>query len=94
METSTTTDTYTVIVYGAGFYGCGNTYDEACTNASKHIGWNGKRFNPRKDRHRVFTMTKPVHSVRGSYMGLQYSWVDEIGESTFIDINDTSEKES
>lgn len=89
METSTTTDTYTVIVHGLGFWGCGNTYDEACENASQQRG-----FSRWKDYHRVFCTTRPVHSVRGSFMGVEWSWADEIGESTFIDINDTSEKES
>ena len=82
-NTPTITTTYTVIVYGLGFWGCGNTYDEAVANARKYPG-----FDPLKDYHRVFKMTQPVHSVQASFMGGQWVWADEHGDYTFIDIND------
>lgn len=82
-ETPTITTTYTHIVHGAGFWGCGNTYNEAVANARKYGG-----FNPRKDYHRVYSFTQPVHSVQASWLGVQWEWADEQGDYTFIDIND------
>jgi hypothetical protein len=86
-ETSTITTTYTVIVYGLGFWGCGNSHDEAIANARKY----GRGFNPRKDYHRVFEFTEPVHSVQASLMGVQWEWADKQGDYTFKDINDKEE---
>jgi hypothetical protein len=83
-NTSTITNTYTVIVYGLGFWGCGNSHDEAIANARKY----GRGFNPRKDYHRVFEFTEPVHSVQASLMGVQWEWADKQGDYTFKDIND------
>lgn len=82
-ETPTVTATCTVIVHGLGFWGCGNTYNEAVANARKQ-----GRFNPRKDYHRVISTTRPVHSVRASWIGVEWEWADGEGDSTFIDIND------
>jgi len=91
MQTSTTTDTYTHAVCGLGFWGLGNTYDEAVANARKH-----GRFNRRNDYHRVISFTRPIKSFGADFMSWSAEWADEQdqGEWTFIDINDTSKKES
>ena len=86
-NTDTTTNTYTHIVWGAGFWGCGNSPSEALANAVKY----GRGFNPRKDYHRIITLTEPVHSVEASWMGVQWAWADEQGEHTFVDVNDRGE---
>ena len=78
------TNTYTCIVWGAGFWGCGNSEDEAIANAVKY----GRGFDPAKDYHRIITLTDPVHTVEASWMGVQWVWADVHGDYTFIDVND------
>lgn len=78
--TANATNTYTVIVYGLGFWGCGNTYNEACENAP--------RFSKKRDYHRLFLLTEPVKNVRGDGMGVTWEWADKEGECVFADIND------
>ena len=82
-ETPTITTTYTHAVYGAGFWGLGNTYNEAVANARKYSG-----FNPCKDYHRVISFTRPIKSFGADWTGWSAEWADEQGEHTFIDIND------
>ena len=81
----TTVQTYTHDVYGAGFWGLGNTYNEAVANARKHVA-----FNRRNDYHRVISFTRPIKSFGADFMGWSAEWADEQdqGEWTFIDIND------
>jgi hypothetical protein len=86
-ETPTTTNTYTFIVWGAGFWGCGNSKAEALANADKY----GRGFNPRKDYHRIIELTHPVHTVEASWMGVQWVWADVHGDYTFEDINDKAQ---
>lgn len=87
MTTSPTiTTTYTHAVYGAGFWGCGNTYNEAVANARKYA-----RFNRRNDYHRVISFTRPIKSFVADFTGWNCEWADEQGEFTFIDINDKAQ---
>jgi hypothetical protein len=79
-ETATETTTATVVVYGWGFWGSGNTYNEACRNAPG--------FNKRKDYHRLFLFTRPIKNVTGTDLGIRWEWVDEEGEFVEADIND------
>lgn len=83
--TDTTTDinTYTVIVHGLGFWGCGNTYNEACRNAP--------RFDKKRDYHRLFLLTKPVVNVHAGPFDVRWEWADEEGDVVHADINDKEE---
>jgi len=78
--TDTATSTYTVVVYGLDFWGCGNTYNEACRNAPG--------LDKRKQYHRLFLFTRPIKNVVGTALGIQWEWVDEEGEFVEADIND------
>lgn len=84
-ETSTITNTYTVIIHGLGFWGCGNSYWEAVHNAQKYRG-----FSPTRDYHRVFKYSKPVMNVTGSLMGISAEWADGVGTVKVRDKNDRS----
>jgi len=78
--------TSTVAVYGLGFWGCGNTYNEACENARLATG-----FRKAKDYHRLFLFTKPVINVSGDWDGIRWEWSDIEGEVVHADINDKEE---
>jgi len=80
------TPSYTVIVWFAGGWGCGNSYNEAVANARKQ-----GRFDPRKDFHSVIATTEPVINIVGSMYGIQWEWLDREGDSTRIYINDKEE---
>jgi len=79
-EAETQTETYTVVVYGLGFWGCGNTYNEACKTAP--------HFRKKQDYHRLFLFTEPVKNVGAGPFGINWEWADKKGQVVYADIND------
>jgi hypothetical protein len=72
--------TWTVVIYGPGYWGCGNSHQEAASNAAPH-GY-------RKTGHHILMLfSEPVKDVSGSGFGLRYSWVDKVGVCLEADIN-------
>lgn len=63
--------TWTVVVLGHGFWGCGNSYAEAAGNAP--------HFRPDIDEHILCLFTEPVTKVSAGFHGLSYEWVGEEG---------------
>lgn len=80
--------TWTVIVHGLGFWGCGNSYWEAVRNAKKH----GRGFDHATEYHRIFYTSKPVKEVTGSFMGVSWAWAD--GVAGTFKTRDKNDKES
>jgi hypothetical protein len=65
------TQTWTVVVMGHGFWGCGNSYVEAAGNAP--------HFRPEKDEHILVLFTEPVTHVSAGLNGLYYKWAGDEG---------------
>lgn len=65
---------WTVVIYGLGFWGCGNTYAEAVGNIPK-----GEGFSPLTDEHTIVVFSEPVRDVWFS-PAMEFKWVDGRGE--------------
>ena len=82
-DTSTTDTekppTWRFVVFGVGWWACGNTHAEAVDTAKRH-GMKHKTQTP----YVLYSFTRPVQNVNGSAFGLQWEWADEHGE--YIDI--------
>lgn len=76
-------ETWTVIIYGLGYWGCGNTHAEAAKNAKA----NGFR---KTDHHVLILFSEPVKSVNASAFGIQWEWADKEGISLDVAINEKS----
>jgi len=64
--------TWTVVIYGPHYWGCGNSHGEAAKNASE----NGFR---KTDHHVLYLFSEPVSHVSGSEYGISYRWADKEG---------------
>jgi len=89
-DTSTTdTDnppTWMFVIYGFGFWACGNTHTEALANAKRH-GMKHKTQTP----YTLYSFTRPVQNVNAHAFGLQWEWADEVGEHIDIPMNGMDE---
>lgn len=72
------TQTWTVVVMGRGFWGCGNSYAEAAGNAP--------HFQPDIDEHVLALFTEPVTHVSAGLRGLSYKWVGDEGAVAYTTI--------
>lgn len=72
------TPTWTVVVMGHGFWGCGNSYAEATRNAP--------HFRPDIDEHILVLFTEPVTHVSSGFHGLSYRWAGEEGTMAYTTI--------
>lgn len=69
-----TVQSWNTVVYGRGFWGCGNSWSEACLNANEAAG-----FNPVRDNYMLLLFSEPVVNVSAGFRGVSYEWVDAEG---------------
>ena len=76
-------ETWTVLIYGPSYWGCGNTHAEAVKNAKE----NGFR---KTDHHVLVLFSEPVKNVSGSAFGIRWEWADKEGIALEVAINEKS----
>lgn len=77
--------TWTVVIFGPHYWGCGNSHNEAVKNARA----NGFK---KSDHHVLILFSEPVENVSGSEFGLSYKWADKVGIALNADINEPVRK--
>ena len=77
--------TWTVVIYGPHYWGCGNSHNEAVENASA----NGFR---KSDNHILFLFSEPVSHVSASEFSISYRWADKEGVALKAEINAKKQK--
>ena len=78
-------ETWTVVIYGPGYWGCGNSHREAVANAVP----NGHRSNR---HHLLMLFSEPVKDVSAGFFGVNYNWADKVGVCLTADINEPKPK--
>lgn len=73
-----TENSWTVVIYGPHYWGCGNSYTEAAENSRNSGG------NPKKDEHILYLFSEPVKNVQGSEFGLSWQPVNRKKKGTFL----------
>lgn len=77
-ETETDNNSWTVVIYGPHYWGCGNSYLEASENAIMAGG------NPKKGEHILYLFSEPVKNVEGGEYGLYWEPVNRKKKGTFL----------
>jgi hypothetical protein len=72
--------TYTVVVYGMGYWGCGNTHKEAAEIAEEY----GHRLT---DNHFIGLFSEPIQNVSAGCDGVHWKWADKEGVVLWAELN-------